>query len=197
MTEMMIRMLEDLETNISGTVGKSMSKRIMMGLEAIGPSSTKEQLYEFSSMVIDRLDELVSTSQREEILSNCSHDCVREYSDVIKEARKRRLQYGTIREFLEAEERETIRGIALTSEKGFIRQIYQPRSFDKPMRCYCKLFRYLPDEKRVSPTYCHCSQGFIKEYWQKVLGVPVKVDIIQSAIAGGDECIFEIRFNEE
>jgi len=62
------------------------------------------------------------------------------------------------------------------------------------MRCYCSLFRGLPDNETVSSTYCYCSKGFVKRFWEDVLERPVQVDIVQSAISGASECKFVIRF---
>jgi predicted hydrocarbon binding protein len=196
MAETEIRMLEELGDNIEEIVGDRTRKEAMHGFEGISRSSKEEQISEFTSRVIGRLDELVEEPQRDEIMRNCGHDCLLEYSDVIIEAKQRRSECETVREFLKAEEGRTIRGITITSGKGLIHQTYRPESFEKPMRCFCKLFRNLPSEKRVSSTYCHCSEGFVKEYWQEVLDRPVEVKLLESAIAGGNQCAFEIRFEE-
>jgi hypothetical protein len=196
MAETELRMLEELGANIEQIVGNRTRKQAMQGFERISRSSKEEQISEFTSHVMGRLDELVEEPQRDEIMRNCGHDCLLEYSDVILEAKQRRSECKTVREFLEAEEGKTIRGITITSVRGLIYQTYRPHSFEKPMRCFCKLFRHLPPEKQVSPTYCHCSEGFVKDYWQAVLDRPVEVKILESAIAGGNQCAFEIRFEE-
>jgi predicted hydrocarbon binding protein len=196
LTETEIKLLEELGTNIEQIVGIKARKKAMQGFEEINPSSKEEQISEFASQVISRLDELVEEPQRDKIMRSCGHDCLLEYSDVIEEAKLRRSEYKTINEFLKAEEERSIRGIKIASEKGVIHQTYQPQSFEKPMRCYCMLFRHLPSDKQVSSTFCHCSEGFVKEYWQEVLDRPIKVKLLQSAITGGDECVFEIRFED-
>jgi predicted hydrocarbon binding protein len=45
-------------------------------------------------------------------------------------------------------------------------------------------------------TYCRCSEGFIKSYWEEILGRPVKVEILESVISGGRECRFAVRLRE-
>ena len=62
------------------------------------------------------------------------------------------------------------------------------------MRCYCGLLRALPEDKTVSSTYCNCAKGFVKTYWESVLGKPVQVQLKQSAVAGAEECEFLIQY---
>jgi len=61
------------------------------------------------------------------------------------------------------------------------------------MRCYCGLLRGLPEDENVSRTYCYCSEGFVKEFWENVLERPVKVELLQSALSGASECQFAIH----
>ena len=48
----------------------------------------------------------------------------------------------------------------------------------------------------MSPTYCHCSVGFVREYLEDVLQRPVKVKFLHSAISGGQECKSEVRLQD-
>jgi hypothetical protein len=96
-------------------------------------------------------------------------------------------------EFLEAEQKKPMTGTRLVREGNVLYQFYTPRAFTRPMRCYCGLLRGLPDGATVSKTYCHCSKGFVKKFWESVLERPVKVELIQSAVSGADECKFAIH----
>jgi len=49
-------------------------------------------------------------------------------------------------------------------------------------------------DKIVSSTYCNCAKGFVKTYWESILGKPVQVLLKQSAVTGADECEFLIRY---
>ncbi|MDI6869653.1 MAG: hypothetical protein QMD88_08800 [Coprothermobacterota bacterium] len=62
------------------------------------------------------------------------------------------------------------------------------------MKCYCSLVNDLPKGENISITYCNCSRGFVKNFWESVLGKPVMVDLICSAISGEEECRFAIHF---
>ncbi len=45
----------------------------------------------------------------------------------------------------------------------------------------------------VSPTYCQCSKGFAERMWERVLGRPAKVEVLETAVTGAKECKFRIR----
>jgi len=64
---------------------------------------------------------------------------------------------------------------------------YTRRTSARPMRCYCSLLRGLPAEQSVSLTSCQCSRGFVEEYWQELLGHPVRVELLESSVAGAEE----------
>lgn len=50
------------------------------------------------------------------------------------------------------------------------------------MRCYFSLVNGLPEGENISITYCNCSRGFVKNFWESVPENPVKVDLIYSAL---------------
>ena len=64
------------------------------------------------------------------------------------------------------------------------------------MRCYCALVKALPEDEMVSPTYCHCSKAFVRTLWEAILGRPVAVEPVSSALSGASECEFEIKVSQ-
>ena len=44
----------------------------------------------------------------------------------------------------------------------------------------------------VSPTYCLCSVGYVQETHERVLGRPVKVELVDSVLRGGKRCKFRM-----
>ena len=58
--------------------------------------------------------------------------------------------------------------------------------------CLCPILEDAP--KDVSPTYCHCSVGYVKAIFEQGLGKPVKVELTESVLRGGKGCSFEVRF---
>jgi hypothetical protein len=50
---------------------------------------------------------------------------------------------------------------------------------------------------RVSPTFCHCSAGFVKKPWEVILGQPLEADVLESVLTGSRWCRFAIHLPEE
>ena len=46
--------------------------------------------------------------------------------------------------------------------------------------------------KRISPTFCWCSVGYVKEMHERVFGRPVKVELVQAVLMGHPRCRFRI-----
>jgi len=166
----------------------------MKGSEEITEKTDKRKTAEWVKGAMERLDSLVDEKTRIQIMQNCGYNCADLNKRIIERAKVRRRKYKTIDEFLKAEQRKPITGTRLVREGNLLYQFYTPRAFTKPMRCYCSLLRALPEEVTVSPTYCHCSEGFVKKFWENVLERPVKVELIQSAVSGATECKFAISF---
>jgi hypothetical protein len=52
--------------------------------------------------------------------------------------------------------------------------------------CHCPWVResLRTGDVRVSPTFCHCSAGFTKKYWEVVLDQPLEAEIVESVLQG-------------
>jgi hypothetical protein len=44
--------------------------------------------------------------------------------------------------------------------------------------------------------FCNCSAGFYRAYWEIVLEQPVRVDVLESLLSGGNECRFAVHLPE-
>jgi hypothetical protein len=44
----------------------------------------------------------------------------------------------------------------------------------------------------MSRTYCHCSKAFVRTLWEAVMGRPVSIELLESAVSGSGECRFRI-----
>lgn len=59
--------------------------------------------------------------------------------------------------------------------------------------CVCPVVSAAEDGK-VSPVICHCSEGFAKRMFEKVIGSEVKTEVISSILRGDKNCIYRIQF---
>jgi len=186
-------MLMVMEKCIEDLAGKTVAGHVMEGREQVARTADKRRIADWIKGAVEKLDTLVDEKTRNKIMENCGYNCAKVHSAIMKRAKARCKRFETIDEFLATEQRKPAKGTRLVREGNVLYQFYTPRAFTRPMRCYCSLLRGLPAEDKISPTYCQCSKGFVKKSWETVLDRPVKVDLIQSAVTGADECKFAIH----
>jgi predicted outer membrane repeat protein len=56
--------------------------------------------------------------------------------------------------------------------------------------CLCPMVETLP--AGMSPTYCHCSVGYVKEMFELRFNRTVSVELLDSVLKGGKRCKFKI-----
>lgn len=57
--------------------------------------------------------------------------------------------------------------------------------------CLCPMAEGQP-ARRLSPTFCWCSVGYVKEMHERVFGRPVNVELTESVLGGASRCRFRI-----
>jgi hypothetical protein len=189
-------MLDTIQENIEALAGEATGQAVMQGREALKDSSKPEKVAAWMQGAMARLDGLVDAEARGAIMTHCGHNCARINASAIQRGVKRRAKYPTLEAYLAAEEADPSAGTRLERAGDVIYQYYTPRAFTHPMRCYCSLWRGLPDDQTTSLTYCQCSRGFVEKFWEAVVGAPVRVELLASAISGADECKFAIHLAE-
>jgi hypothetical protein len=45
----------------------------------------------------------------------------------------------------------------------------------------------------LSPTYCHCSVGYVAYLFERSIGRPVRVELLESLRGGGKACRFAVH----
>ena len=135
---------------------------------------------------MERLDTLVDEMTRALVMEYCGYNCALGNRDHIEVAIAERMKYKSLGEYLQAEQSWLVR------EGDVIFQTYRPQSTHN-VRCYCSLIRGLPADETISPTYCHCSKGFVKKLWEGILDRPVTVELLQSVMSGAKECKFAVH----
>lgn len=65
--------------------------------------------------------------------------------------------------------------------------------------CHCPWVRdaLRTGSAQVSPTFCQCSAGFHKHYWEVVLGCPLQAEVVETVLQGDPWCSFAIRLPDE
>ena len=184
--------IRELDTLIGQCAGEDAQKEITKGIEEIGKASP-EEVAEWLSGVMDKLDALLDDETRTQIMENCGYNCAHINDSHIKSTVAKRKKFKSLDEFLEAEEKNPSKGTRLLRKGDIIYQHYLPTSFQKGLRCFCSLWRGLPTQATVSQTWCICSKGFVQKLWEAVTEGPVTVELQESCISGAEECTFVIH----
>jgi hypothetical protein len=60
--------------------------------------------------------------------------------------------------------------------------------------CHCPFVHHYLDEipPRLSPTFCFCGAGWYRRLWEGILGVPVKIEHVETLLKGNDQCTLTI-----
>jgi hypothetical protein len=187
------RMLIPIEKTIEHYAGKEVSRKVMAGNEDITEKTDKKTVALWVKGAMDRLDALADKKTRIQAMNACGANCAEINKQVIQKAVQRRQKFASLEEFLHAEQETPQKGTRIEQEGNHLFNIYIPQAFTHPMRCYCGLLRALPKDATVSQTYCHCAEGFVREYWKSILQKQVNVTLVESAISGASECKFVVQ----
>jgi predicted hydrocarbon binding protein len=187
-----IDMIIGIGESIENFAGKAIRDSVMEGSEKISSNTGKVQVAEWVKEAMNKLDKMTDKKVRIQIMENCGYNCSAVNKGVIEKAKAKRKKYKSIEEFLKIEQLNPMTGTRLERKGNVLHQFYTPKSYTRPMRCYCSLLSGLPENQKVSLTYCHCSKGFVKKFWEGVLERDVKVKLIKSVASGAQECEFAI-----
>jgi len=185
--------VQEFGGHVEEYAGAGAREKVMEGSEKIARSSNKEKVALWMKEAVDRLDACADPEKCKEILGACGHSCIAHNKGLANGLKNRRLKHKTEEEFLKAEIKKPVNGIRLELNGKTLVQYYTPHSYSTPRRCFCGLMNALPEGTNMSPTYCQCSRGFVEKYWEGALGRPVKVEVVETALSGADECKFIIQ----
>ena len=76
-------------------------------------------------------------------------------------------------------------------KSGYLAEYMQTSDPEQKRQLYCHCPRIrasLSTSTRISPTYCYCGAGFYQGIWEEILQQPVRVEILESVLGGGDVC---------
>jgi hypothetical protein len=185
--------VENINRHLTEVVGTDSSEYIIGDCLKLPKSSSPKRIALAVNESMNRMDQSLDESTRNKIMALSGYDCVNANKRAVDQALKRRNKYNTLEEYLKAEEKNPSRGTRFKREGEILYQWYTPREWSRPMRCFCSLMKGLPEGITASGTYCKCSESFVKKVWESVLGEPVEVKVLESAISGSEECKFEIK----
>jgi hypothetical protein len=184
--------IKNLAINLEHFAGKKAKEKVLKESENSATVRAPEQIAIWVQGAMRRLDRTVDKRTRTRVMEECGYACAASHRKTIDRVIAKRNKYNSLEEFLDGEKNKLLPGMRLERKGKSLYQYYLPLSAPSPMRCFCSLLRGLPPEETVSATYCRCSKGFVQKMWEPILGRPVKVEILETAVSGAKECKFRI-----
>jgi predicted hydrocarbon binding protein len=184
--------IENLAINLERFAGKKAREKVLEENENLATVRDPKQIAIWVQGAMRRLDRAVDKKTRARVMEECGYACAAAHRKTIDRVIAKRKKYKSLEEFLEREKNKLLPGMRLERKGQSLYQYYMPQSFRYPMRCFCSLLRELPPEETVSATYCQCSKGFVQKMWEPILGRPIKVEILETAVSGAKECKFKV-----
>lgn len=93
--------------------------------------------------------------------------------------------------------REGSRIIATKIPKsGYLVEYFQTDDPQKKRKLYCHCPRVrdgVGDDPQLPLEYCYCGAGFYKGIWDTILEEPVRVEVLESVMVGGDVCTIAVH----
>lgn len=186
-----LTMIDELGRYLDELAGKNARKKVLEGSKQLTSVLDSRQVAMWLKGAMERLDAAVDKKIGKRVMERCGRSCA-EASETLERVVAKRKKYKSLAKFLEAEKRTLLPGMRFEREGKILYQYYLPQSFSPRLRCFCSLLEGLPAEENISPTYCHCSKGFVMKMWESILGKAVKVEVIATAATGAKECKFKI-----
>ncbi len=163
--------------------------------EPVPPTTPLDKRVEQGQKVIRRLinqlDQNLDKATREKLMEDCGTACFTgaygaaggaptpEQVDKFMEAMKKRFGPDAVQQV----DGQTV---------VYFRYISNPRGLKVADGfCLCPILEDAP--KNISPTYCHCSVGYVRQIFERQTGKRAIVELTDSVLRGGKSCNFTVR----
>lgn len=170
-----------------------LEKRMIKGAET--PSWRKaEKAGLWIKDLMDCMDAELDTDTKARLLQACGRSCYLRAFGVADERQRTPEEREKYLQFLESN------GIKVQREGNAVTFTYSwGRDHQNPTGLimhdgYCMCPQVESGPPGLSPSYCLCSTGYVQETFQRTLGLPVEVELLESLRMGGKDCVFKIAF---
>lgn len=132
--------------------------------------------------MIKSLDDKVDENARIRILEDCGRACAKRRA--VKKVQALKARIKDLDKLLQEINKQHFWTDNLYRDNNTIYAIYS--------NCYCALIREGPEN--LSPSFCYCSRGWVKELAELIVEKPVEIEIVQTIKRGGTICKFAIHY---
>lgn len=176
----MANQIERIAAGLRAEASVEIADKILDGCGVMPLDAEQEEQGRWIKTLIERMDKALSGEACARIMESCGRQCIPEH--IISEAVKAHAQSEDIDDFLAKLNELQINGGNLTRKGNTIQVRYG--------KCYCGIVNKVGE--RISQTYCNCSLGWNKAFFEAVFQRLVDVKLVQSVISGAGECLLEV-----
>ncbi|MHA2020201.1 MAG: GyrI-like domain-containing protein [Candidatus Thorarchaeota archaeon] len=190
------------KARVKEVLGEDRGSKVLQGAEKINPFSPASERSGWVMKAIERLDELADEDQKCAVISKCAHDRpledIQRFKEIFQESQdidKVLEVYGEDLPWLEKPYREG--RILYTSKPPANREAYDKAVTQEELikaACFCPIVKAALE--KMPRTFCYCGAGWAEQLWSEVVGLSVKVDIVETVVDGGRMCKFAVHLPE-
>jgi len=187
--------------------GEDIRKEILAGSENFTDQTGINEKFKWSREAIEKLDSNVDEEKRIDIMAGCACQYPKEELQEIKEKCEETKDLDLAHQMLQEKFENFLKNNLKLNEEyfnfikipksGYLIEYMKESDPDKKKAHYCHCPRIRDALKtpgaRISPTYCYCGAGFYKGIWEEILQKPVKVEVLESVLNGGNVCKIAIH----
>lgn len=84
-------------------------------------------------------------------------------------------------------------------KSGYLVEYFKSSDPSEKRKLYCHCPRVrdgVGEDPQLPETYCYCGAGFYQGIWETILSEPVRVEVLESVMTGGDVCKIAIHLPE-
>jgi hypothetical protein len=191
---------ERLAQKVRELAGPEVMSRVIAGSDNL---ETEEAKAAWAGQAVTALDNLVvSEATRREILSRCACRCAADRIEELRAAYQQEPDLDHLLElmhgnpFLNPPERHG-RTVFITKVPHDPERFAAATTEEERRRCYCHCEYIRAAVGPVSPTYCYCGAGWVRQIFEGVLRQPVRVEVIHSVLQGDDCCRIAVHLPDD
>lgn len=207
------RWVDGLSQGLKTYSDQETRQQIMAGAADLEPVAPIEVRLDWVQQAMQRLDQAIPDPEKRGLII---HGCAHRFPEVrIEKMRALYKELGSIDALIEwiGKDKEANGGASWYGnpirEGNIIYDTEDPASpeeykqaktdLEKHMaRCFCPIVCAAIKANRArSPTFCNCSAGYTAQFWQNVLGLPLRIEVLESVLKGDDVCKFAIHLPED
>ncbi|MFW9998897.1 MAG: hypothetical protein ACFE9Q_02285 [Candidatus Hodarchaeota archaeon] len=190
-----------LKKSLDRVLGKKVRNEIMINRDKLFTlESSGEDRLEWLKDTLNRIDKHADEDEKYEILSCCAHEFSQKRIDFLKGIYRKNGNIDAVIKEMNKDyawyENPVRKGNNIYVSKIPV----NPEGYEKANNpeekkknyCHCRFINENLD-KGISPTFCNCSTGWYRQYWEGILEKPVQINILKSLLKGDDICQFEIK----